>query len=517
MFTLKTATGEVRKPRALVYMLDAARADVLEAVNHPLWQKLKNNQWAKGYRSAWSVTAEIEPYAETNSGPNHVTIATGMLFRSHHVAYNDTIWSFNDATTPTWLERLGRKFPEMRTVFAFDWLPDLAMMAEHGRHSVVCGTDEKNNEAVAALLRRTDAPEAVMVYDDEPDYRGHEYAFYPFSDEYLRAAENCMTRLGKLLDVIEARPAFAEEDWLIVVCSDHGGMGFRHGMSGGQASTVPLLYCGRNIPAGVLAGRPGTVDIAAQLLRHFGLNDEVAELDGQASLEITPAQSPRSFADGLLYDLSVVNGNLVNTAAGALPATPHGEGVIGDVAIDLARGFVTLDGLKDHAGSELTFALKFKGDFPKTELPQVIFGNKDCTAPTTPGFALMAERGVSWPLTRGKNKISFHAGCKNAPRTYLVPKSDRMELSDVLVGDGEETILAVSIDPKGMVTVYQHSLESDQRYWFCNDAAGIRPVSQLPWNLGQDGTGRYKQGSELCVSSFRFWDRALKLDELRKM
>lgn len=242
----------------MVYMLDAARADVLEAVKHPVWETLKASQWAEGYSVAWSVTATNEPYAETNSGPNHVTIATGMLLRNHHIADNETIWTFNGAATPTWLERLGRHFPEMRTAFAFSWLPDLALAPVHGRFAIVCGNDENNNQALAAMLRRSEAPEAIMVYDDAPDHAGHEYGFYPYSPEYLTAVEHSLSRLGRLLDEIRTRPTFSEEDWLIVVCADHGGMAFSHGMSGGQASTVPLLYCGKAIPAGLLEGRPST-------------------------------------------------------------------------------------------------------------------------------------------------------------------------------------------------------------------------------------------------------------------
>lgn len=515
MATEKVRPRGALAPRVLVYMLDAARADALEAVDPPVWRKLKENRWAEGYRAAWSVAADVEPYAETNSGPNHVTIATGMLLRSHHIACNDTIWSFNDAATPTWMERLGRRFPEMRTVFAFSWVPDLAMTAEHGRHSIVCGTDENNNEAVAALLRRPDAPEAVMVYDDAPDHNGHEFGFYPFSDEYLGAIERSTSRLANLLDTIRTRPAFAEEDWLIVVCSDHGGMGFRHGMAGGQASTVPLLYCGRSVPAGVLAGHPGLVDIAAQVLRHFGLDDDVAELDGQAVLQAGPPRAARPTAEKLVYDLSVANGNIVN-AAGAATATPHGEVVAAD-GLDLARGFVTLDALNENTGNEFTFALKFKGVFSGIDGKQMIFGNRECGKAAAPGFVLTAEKGVSWPLTRGRHRIAFHAGCKNAPRNYITPKTDRMELGDVLVGDDEETLLAVSIDPSGLITVFQKSYDSGHTSWFCVDAEGIRPVSQLPWNLGQDGTGKYETAAAMEMRNFRFWNRALTLDELRKL
>ena len=519
MATEKVQPCGAGTPKVLVYMIDAARADVLEAVNHPIWQKLKANRWQDGYNAAWSLTAAIEPYAETNSGPNHVTIATGMLLRNHHVAYNDTMWSFNNAATPTWIDRLGRKFPDMRTIYAFSWLPDLALMADHGRHDIVCGTDEYNNEALVALLKRSDSPSAVMVYDGMPDTMGHEYGFYPYGDEYFKAADDSLSRLGNLLDVIRTSPTFPEENWLIVICADHGGMGFRHGIRGGQASTVPLLYCSKTIKGGEIVGYPNIVDIAAQVLRHFGMDEEVAELDGQAELQVAPPNSERPTVEKLIYDLSVVNGRIVNTAPdGEKYAVTACDGLSFDAGgIDLGSGCLALDALKDFSGEAFTFALKIKGDFSKIEGEQVIFSNKDCTKATLPGFALTAEKGVYWPMTKGKNRISFHSGCHGAPTTYVVPKSDRMDLGDVLIGDGEETLVAVSIDKAGIITVFQHSYDTGRSYWLCNGASGINPWSQLPWNLGQDGTGKYKTPTVAKISGFRFWTRALTIDELLKL
>ena len=48
MDTVKTGSRGARSPRVLVYMLDAVRADAMEAVNPPIWKTLKENRWAEG-------------------------------------------------------------------------------------------------------------------------------------------------------------------------------------------------------------------------------------------------------------------------------------------------------------------------------------------------------------------------------------------------------------------------------------------------------------------------------------
>ena len=51
--------------KALVYMFDGMRGDVMEAVNAPVWQALKEGSWAEGYRRASSPT---RPSSATRTG-----------------------------------------------------------------------------------------------------------------------------------------------------------------------------------------------------------------------------------------------------------------------------------------------------------------------------------------------------------------------------------------------------------------------------------------------------------------
>ena len=125
-------------PKVLVYMLDGARADALENVNHPVWKLLKENRWAEGYRAAWSVTAGNEPFVLPASAPNHGVIATGKFAKNHKILDNkpDFYKAFSQSATPTWQERIGRKFPNVRMLQVFSWRPDLMFMPESGNYSV---------------------------------------------------------------------------------------------------------------------------------------------------------------------------------------------------------------------------------------------------------------------------------------------------------------------------------------------------------------------------------------------
>ena len=496
-------------PKVLVYMLDGARADVMEATNTPAWKMLKENRWADGYKTAWSVTAQNEPFVLPASAPNHATIATGRFAKNHKVVNNgEPVANFRQEATPTFLERIGRKNPEARTVQAFSWRPDLKLIAQSGNCSIVCGNDVNNNLVLVEMLKRPNDISALMVFDDAPDAGGHNTGFYPYGEQYMPRVTDAMQRFGNLLAAIKAQPTFAQDDWLIVLCSDHGGNNTRHNLSGGQCNTVPLLYCGKNIPAGRMDGRPSNLGIAANVLRHMGLASETAELDDRGEIRIA-APTEQSVTDGMVYNLAVSGGSIANRAPGNAGFTPHGSISVGDNSFSTGSdGYVTLNALKNRANGPMTFAITVRSDLSKVSGDPVIFGNKDWNNGGNPGMALLTRKG----------RFIFNSACVNAPRNYIVTSPKRMDLWDI-VPDAEGrnmSMVAVSVDPAGLVTVFQEYANGRQ-YWFCADAKGINTSSALDWNIGQDGTGKYKCRQPIEVKNFRFWNRALSLDELRKL
>ena len=80
-----------------------------------------------------------------------------------------------------------------------------------------------------------------------------------------------MDAIRHLLDTIAERKTFHQEDWLIVLCTDHGGYSRSHGMPGGNASTIPLLLCSRAMKPAPNSIGLNVCDIAPLVLKHFGM------------------------------------------------------------------------------------------------------------------------------------------------------------------------------------------------------------------------------------------------------
>ncbi len=493
--------AEASQKKVLVYMLDGMRADMIETVNAPVWQALKENRWAESYKAAWSVDACNEPFLTTSSAPNHTAIATGLLLKDHKVSNNKTFDNYDPEAAPTFLQRL-HLLKGASTAFAFSWMPDKVLIPESPAR-IIPFDDVKNNAVLVKMMKGDDAPDATLVFDDAPDHGAHSTGFYPFGEGYFASSQAAMERIGMLLDAIKGRRQFKDEDWLIVICSDHGGYHKSHGMSGGQASTVPLLFCSKSMPAGRLFGCPGNLAIVPAILEHFGITDEARKMPGYTEFKIAREQQP-DIANGLLYDLQGKDGSIVNSAPAAKSFTVHGSIPVNGRTFDLGDGgHITLDSLKGFAADGFSFAFSIELNPDDIIEDPPLFSNKDWKNGKNDGFcAFLKNKGFM---------INF--ATEKLPVTYLANIPGRLDLQQFDFIPDHKTIIAVSIGRDGLVTLFQKTADGNC-YWFSVAHNGFICKTDLDWNIGQDGTGLYGHKCVGKVSSFKFWNRPLTHEEL---
>ena len=73
------------------------------------------------------------------------------------------------------------------------------------------------------------ANDLIMVTLDACDYAGHGDGFGNYNPKYIEAFVASEHYGYDLMQAVKARPAYANEDWLIVVITDHGGWSLGHG------------------------------------------------------------------------------------------------------------------------------------------------------------------------------------------------------------------------------------------------------------------------------------------------
>jgi arylsulfatase A-like enzyme len=123
-----------------------------------------------------------------------------------------------------------------------------------------------------------------MVYFGSVDETGHKVGFHPSVKPYVAAIEVIDGHVGQLLKAIEGRPGYKQENWLILVSTDHGGRGTGHGDGHKvpEICTVFLIVSGTAAEKGKIQKQTYLVDLPVTALVHLGVKiDPAWKLDGQ--------------------------------------------------------------------------------------------------------------------------------------------------------------------------------------------------------------------------------------------
>ncbi|MET0944512.1 MAG: DUF4983 domain-containing protein [Flavobacterium sp.] len=228
--TAKTAlTGGVKK--LLIIGIDGCRGDALMGANTPNVHALLPN-------SVYSLDALTE--APTWSGNGWSTMLSGVTHLKHGVTDN-SFSSPNFGTYPSFLKRLETYNASLRTMSIVHWAPINTYIVDGIDLEKTLTTDlAVKNEVVAALTN--DNPDALFLHFDDVDHAGHSYGFSLNVPQYKSSIETTDGYIGEILTALKNRPNYANEDWLVVVAPDHGGI-----VTGSTGSHGGTSYEERNI------------------------------------------------------------------------------------------------------------------------------------------------------------------------------------------------------------------------------------------------------------------------------
>jgi len=284
------ADGPARK--VLIIGIDGCRPDALAAAKTPQLDKLIERGT---YCVDTQILADRETPGDTVSGPGWSNILTGVWPDKHGVIDNSFKGS-NYAAYPHFFARLKAGWPEAVTASFTTWMPIQEKILSHadvGRNfpdpapknlvEYVSGDRDATTACVEYITKQD--PTAVMLYLGQVDETGHKFGFHPKVPQYVSAIETVDAHIGDVMTAIEQRPSLAKESWLIIVCTDHGGVGLNHG--GGRKTPeirdVYLIISGPAAKQGRHEEPTSQVDVVATALTHLGVELNPAwKLDGKA-------------------------------------------------------------------------------------------------------------------------------------------------------------------------------------------------------------------------------------------
>ena len=254
-------------PRVLVIGVDGLKPDCIPPANTPAIDRLIAD-------GCYNDDAQAEDL--TFSGPNWASILHGV-HRDKHGVTNNEYRPSRLRNYPDFLTYLERDNPDLVTAKVVAWDPigihqpsqcDVTEIPEHN--------DEGVTEVAVKMLSGTwegmpEGPDALFLHLDEVDGAGHTYGFDTSQPDYLKGIESADALIGRITDAMRARPNYHEENWLVVLVSDHGGS-IDKGHSGNtpEKRTMPFLVSGEAATKGKHFPQPRTCDVAATVLTHMG-------------------------------------------------------------------------------------------------------------------------------------------------------------------------------------------------------------------------------------------------------
>ncbi|QDT73501.1 alkaline phosphatase family protein [Lacipirellula limnantheis] len=257
--------------KVLTIAIDGLRPDALIAANAPNIDSLVDGTFfgASGPSGIFATYAQAEHL--TFSGPGWGAYLTGLHVDRHGADTNE----FENVVpgTTDWFTPLEAFDPSLNTHRALTW--------QIAHDSFPSGADSSINFEFTANgdqlmanhvvgLMQNPATDAVMTFFADVDDAGHTCGFDPGAACYLAEIANTDAQIGQIMNAMKSRPNFANEDWLVIITSDHGGLGTGHRGGLPPQRTIPFIVAGPLATTILPQAHPRLVDVAATVLEYFG-------------------------------------------------------------------------------------------------------------------------------------------------------------------------------------------------------------------------------------------------------
>ena len=223
--------------KVLLIGIDGCRADALELASTPTI----DNLIANGIYSPDALNDDI-----TISGPGWSAILCGV-WSDKHLSVDNSFLGTDYTNYPPLFKRIEDFNSNLHTVSICNWDPiNDYIVNNHADYKLNVSSDaDVSSEASTYLF--TNDPDLMFLHFDDVDHAGHSDGFSPNVSEYIIAIEAVDALLIPIMQSISQRPNYANEDWLVLITSDHGGVGTSHGGTSIEHQNVVVIASGNSI------------------------------------------------------------------------------------------------------------------------------------------------------------------------------------------------------------------------------------------------------------------------------
>lgn len=209
------------KRKVLLIGIDGVRSDVLIKLNTPVMSYLAKNGF--GTMESWHQDITI-------SAPSWSSILCGVYHDKHGIT--DNSFKGKRYKQHPMLPVLAKQIqPDLKFGMYMEWDGLLKNSRDNGWDQMIDGslgnTTQTTIEASEWILDSD--LDFYFVYYGAVDLWGHCLGFSEHNPFYINAIRDADKAVGELIKAVSKRTNYPEEDWLILITTDHGGKGHSHG------------------------------------------------------------------------------------------------------------------------------------------------------------------------------------------------------------------------------------------------------------------------------------------------
>ena len=303
-------------PKAVFILLDGIPADLVESVSTPFFDEIaKDGGYARAYVGGQAGGASESP---TVSAVGYNSLLTGTWANKHRVYSNQIrspdyrYWDIfrlvkqhnpvlNTALFSTWEDNrtklLGHGRPEAggdKLDYYFDGFENDEQRFPHdeAREYIKQIDDLVSREAARYLAQH--GPDLSWVYLEFTDDIGH---LYGDGDEMAAAITLMDANVGRIWRSVQARQQAEDEDWLVLITTDHGRDALTGKSHDGQTDRERTFWIATNSTAlnEHFRNLPGIVDILPSILTHLEIAVPQAvseQFDGKSFIDARRPREP---------------------------------------------------------------------------------------------------------------------------------------------------------------------------------------------------------------------------------
>lgn len=243
---LRADKAPVGIKHVFVIGIDAMSTQGLEKANTPNMDYMIKNG---------AICRSVRTVIPSSSSPNWASMLAGAGVEAHGVTSNNwlpdnyvvkPVGITEYALFPTIVYVVRKQLPHDKIGMFYQWT-GFGNLFEKNMATVDKSylTEKETAEALANYIR-TEKPTFTFSHFDDVDHCGH--AFGHMTKAYLNSIEGADKCVGIILQAV--KDAGIEDESLIMIVADHGGIGYGHGGYSWEEMTVPFILYGKNIRKG---------------------------------------------------------------------------------------------------------------------------------------------------------------------------------------------------------------------------------------------------------------------------